>query len=485
MRGYRGPERGLLVWREARRSTIYGMLCHPIYAGAYVYGRNPSDPTARARGRSRSGRRRAEPAQWLCFLKDRVPAYISWECYEANRRRMRENDLGRGRSRLATGRAPTLLNGLLTCGRCGKPMGARNARARTVPRYACDQARQQYGEPVCQGFQSSAIDPLIESLVLRAVQPAALELSLRAAEQAERDRGQLHALWRQKLERAGYEADRARRQYDAVDPENRLVARELERRWERCMEDKRSLEEEYARFQQEQPRHLSASDRERIAALAADVPALWHASTTTGADRRCVVRQLIEGVTATRRGGGEVIEVVVRWRGGQESRHEVHQRLRRYEDLEGHEELTARVRALRGEGQTGEQIAAVLSSEGFRTPRGGEFTGDRVRRMFMLLGLTGVPAGVRGEEGMPGAHEWWLPDLAAELGVKPIVVHRWRWSGRLIARQLAGDNGRWIVWANRAEVQRLRKLRRHEVRNPRQPAPPELVTPKKAAKEIL
>ena len=101
----------------------------------------------------------------------------------------------------------------------------------------------------------------------------------------------------------------------------------------------------------------------------------------------------------------------------------------------------------------------------------------------MLFGLAGVPAGVRGEEGMPGKGEWWLPDLAAELGVKPIVVHRWRWSGRLIARQLAGDNGRWVVWADRTEVQRLRRLRRHEVRNPRQPAPPELATPNKPTKK--
>ena len=163
--------------------------------------------------------------------------------------------------------------------------------------------------------------------------------------------------------------------------------------------------------------------------------------------------------------------------------HEVHQGLRRYEDLEGHDELKARVLNLRGEGQTGEQIAEVLNREGFRAPRGGEFTGHRVRRMFMLFGLTGVPAGVRGQEGMPGKQEWWLPDLAAELDVKPIVVHRWRWSGRLIARQLAGDSGRWVVWADRAEVRRLRMLRRHEVDNPRQPVPAELATPKKAAKE--
>ncbi|HMB03825.1 MAG TPA: recombinase family protein, partial [Isosphaeraceae bacterium] len=292
MRAYRGPRRGQLVWRPARRSTLYEMLRHPAYAGAYVYGRNPCDPTLRAAGRSKSGRRTASPDEWVCLLKDRIPAYITWEQYEANRRRMRENDRGRGASRASGGRGPTLLNGLVTCGRCGRPMAARNARPTANPRYACDAEKQEYGGPLCQSVSAAAIDRRIEELVLRAVEPAALELSLRAAERAEQDRERLHRHWRQTLERAEYEAGRARRQYDAVDPENRLVARALERQWEEKLTEKQRLDEEYTRFQHEQPRHLTAADRERIRALAADVPALWHADTTTMADRRAIVRQL-------------------------------------------------------------------------------------------------------------------------------------------------------------------------------------------------
>jgi hypothetical protein len=305
-----------------------------------------------------------------------------------------------------------------------------------------------------------------------------VELSLRAAEQGERDRERLHAHWKQRLERAEYEAGLAQRRYDAVDPENRLVARELERQWEQRLTEQRRLEDEYARFCRVQPRHLTAQDRERIAALAQDLPALWQAETTTGADRRAVVRQLIERVVLTRRGSGEDVEVVVRWRGGSESRHEVRQGLRRYDQLRDYEGLRGRVAALRGEGRTGEQIAEVLNREGYRTPRGGSFTGDRVRRMFLLFGLTDVPAGVRGAEGLPGPDEWWLPELAAELGLKPIVVHRWRWSGWVHARQLPGDNGRWIIWADGEERRRLRRLRRHEIRNRGRGAPEELRRPK-------
>jgi hypothetical protein len=357
-------------------------------------------------------------------------------------------------------------------------MAARNARPGATPRYACDRERLESRGRVCQSVAASAVDRLIEGLIFQAVQPAALELSLRAAEQAEADRQRLHAHWQQRLERAGYEAGLAKRRYDAVDPENRLVARELERQWEQRLTELRQVEDDYARFCQEKPRHLTGQDRERIRRLAEDLPALWQAETTTGADRRAVVRQLIDRVTLTRRGGGEVIEVVARWRGGAESRHEVYQGLRRYADLAGFDALRARVRELRGQGKTGEQIAEALNREGQRTARGGQYTGGRVRALCVRLGLTAVPAGVANAADLPGKDEWWLPALAAKLKVKPIVVHRWRWSGRVHARQLPGENGRWIVWADAEERQRLRRLRRHEVGNRRREAPEELRNPK-------
>jgi DNA invertase Pin-like site-specific DNA recombinase len=478
VRVYKGADKGQLRWRPVRRRALYEILRHPFYAGAYVYGRCPVDPVAKAAGRTQSGRRSAPPEEWVCLLKDRVPAYISWEQYEQNRERLRENDRGRGASRSASGRAPTLLNGRLRCGRCGLPMGARNARPGATPRYACDQLHLENCGPLCQSVSAAVVDRLIEDLLVQAVQPASVELSLRAAQQSERDRERLHSHWKQQRERAEYEATLAQRRYEAVDPDNRLVARELERQWEQRLTELRHIEDDYARFCQEQPRHLTAGDRERIVALAEDLPALWRAETTTGADRRAVVRQLIERVVVTRRGHGEEIDVVVRWRGGAESRHEVYQGLRRTADLVGFEALRARVTELRGQGQTGEQIAAALNREGHRTARGGRYTGARVRRLFMNLGLSAVPAGVASPADLPGKEEWWLPDLAAKLGVKPIVMHRWRWSGWVHARQLPGENGRWIVWADGTERRRLRQLRRHEIQNRGREAPEELRQPK-------
>ncbi len=357
------------MWNAARRSTLYEMIRHPIYAGAYAYGRCPYDPTRRVAGGPKSGRHDVPPEEWVCLLKGRVPAYIAWGQFEENRDRLAANDRGGG-SKKTTGRAPTLLNGIVRCGRCGKPMMARNARASANPRYACDWDFQEYGGPPCQGLVAAYPDRLVEALVLKAVEPASLELSLRAAEHAERDRQRLHRHWGQRSDRAAYEADRARRRYDAVDPENRLVARELEREWERKLVEKQRLEEEFARFRLEQPRHLSRTDREQIQSLASDLPALWRSTTTTGGDRRAIVRLLIDRAELTRRGESRGIDVVIHWRGGAVTRHEIRQGLRAYRSLRGLGELRDRILELRGEGRTADAIALILNREGYPVARG-------------------------------------------------------------------------------------------------------------------
>jgi hypothetical protein len=200
-RVYKGPGKGRLEWRRPRRSAVNEMLRHPIYSGAYPYGRSPFDPTRRVAGKPKSARWNAPPEGWGCLLRDAVQAYIPWKQFEANPRRLADYDRG-PRSKRATGRAPTLLNGIVRCDRCGRPMGARNARASANPRYACDWELREYGGSRPQSLADAYPDRLVESLVLEAVEPASLELSLRAAERVEQDRERFHTLWKQRLERA-------------------------------------------------------------------------------------------------------------------------------------------------------------------------------------------------------------------------------------------------------------------------------------------
>jgi DNA invertase Pin-like site-specific DNA recombinase len=473
VRSFAGPDKGRLTWRRPRLSTLYDMLRHPFYAGAYVYGRCVVDPTRRSGGKSR--RRSARPDEWISLIRDKVPAYITWEQYEENRRRMAAND--KGRSPSAKGdRAETLLNRLARCGRCGGPMVACNTREAREPRYACDPRQHEAGGTACQTLTAIPVDRLIGSLVLEAVRPAGLELSLRADEQARRDRDRVREAWRHKIERATYNADRARRQYDAAEPENRLVARELERRWEEALASRRQVEEDYARFEADLAREMSAADRDRIRALAADLPALWSSPTTCGADRREVVRLLIERVELNRRGETDVIEVVVSWRGGAVSRHVIRQRVRGYAQLGRFADLRGRIVELRGSGQTSPQIAAALNAEGFPMPRGEAFTGDTVRRLCRQLGLTERPA--TPGDGEPRTGEWWLPALAAELGVARSVLYRWRQCGYITARRRAGTPTEWVVWADATEMRRLRKLRAFEEGHRCHKPPVELTTPR-------
>src|SRR3954451_16584049 len=185
---------------------------------------------------------------------------------------------------------PSLLGGLLVCGRCGQRLMVAYSGRGSRLRYSCSRAAVEYAAPQCQGLAGRPLDDLIATQVLAALEPAALELSLAAADDLQQERARLHQVRQQELERARYEAERARRQYDAVEPENRLVGRELERRWEEALKEQRRLEEEAARFARDQPRGRSDLEREQIRALARDLPAPWHTPATTSADRQRIVR---------------------------------------------------------------------------------------------------------------------------------------------------------------------------------------------------
>jgi hypothetical protein len=177
------------------------------------------------------------------------------------------------------------------------------------------------------------VDDLVSQQVLLALEPAALELSVQARQDIARERERTHRLWKQRLERARFEAERAARQYDAVEPENRLVVRTLEQRWEEALQRERQLGEEYDRFVRESPPQLTAAEQKLIASLSSNIPALWEGETTTSADRKTIVRFLIERVVVTRKNDSELLDVTIHWTGGHVSRHEVSRRVLRFEQL--------------------------------------------------------------------------------------------------------------------------------------------------------
>jgi DNA invertase Pin-like site-specific DNA recombinase len=481
IRPYEGPHRGQLQWRHPRRTTVLSMLHNPIYAGAYAYGRRQTDPRRKVPGHPGTGRNPVPMDEWQVLLRDRLPAYITWQRFLENQRRIAGNR-ARCEAQGAPREGPWLLGGLLYCGRCDWRMMVRYSGKSNRPRYSCRGLLGEDSGVGCQGLAARSIDDLVTRQVMEVLRPAAIELSLRAAADVARERDLLGRHWRQRLERARYEAGRAERQYQAVEPENRLVARELERRWEQALAEERRLREEYERFRLEQPEELTEADRTAIRLLARDVPALWEAAATTPAERQQIVRHLIERVVVNTRDDSEYVDATIRWAGGFVSRHELIRPVREFGQLRDYGRLMRRIGELHEAGETSDRIAAQVGREGFHSPKrpGEPLTAETIRKLLRQAGHTKPRHRSQREDSLLRSNEWWVSDLAGELGMPLNTLHSWRRRGWAHARQLPGIRGQnpWIRWADADEVHRLRRLRDCPRSWSDQPFPPELTTPK-------
>jgi DNA invertase Pin-like site-specific DNA recombinase len=479
VRPHSGPNRGELEWRRPNRVTLHNLLRHPIYAGFYRWGHRAIDPRRHVAGRPGTGRTVRAPKDCLVLLEGRCPAYLSGERFWANQQRLEANR-ARAASLGAVRPGPSLLGGLLACGRCGRRLVVQYTNAGKGLRYSCCRGVADYAEPPCQSLSGQRLDTLVSRQVLTALEPAALELHLAAAAEVEQERERLHRHWQQQRERARYQTERAARQYQAVEPENRLVARELERRWEETLAAQRSLEEDYARFCATQPPTLSAAEREQIRSLARDLPELWQAETTTPADRQRLVRFLIERIQVGVQGETDQVDVAIRWAGGSVSHHTLARPVQRYDQLADYARLGARVAELRAEGRSMAEVAECLNREGFHPPkRTKRFSSAMVAGFLAKGGRSGPRPKALSAAGMLRTGEWLLSDLARELGMPAATLHSWRQLGWVQARKLPVPGGHWAIWATGSELKRLTRLRQY--RRPRrdQPIPAELTTPKR------
>ena len=470
-----GPQRGQVEWRRPSLPTLWQLLRHPIYAGAYAFGRRPLDPKSRGPG-SKAAKRWLPLEEWKVLKRDLLPAYISWDRYLANLQRLGQNRLGP--ESVGTARRGTaLLSGLIVCGTCGLRLQTSYRHVGNAC-YSCTRHLTRGTEQTCYGVKASVVDDVVARAVLRALEPAALALSLQATQDIQKERDRLAQHWQQQLERAQYEVERTRRQYDAVEPENRLVARTLEQRWEESLRRQQQLQEDHDRFVREQPPALSAAERAQILALSADLPALWQASGTTPADRKEIVRCLVERVVVQVRHESNRVGVTIHWQGGLSSEQEVVRPVRSYEQMDDFEALMSRIVQLRADGHGAGAIADKLNEEGFSPPkRCGPFFAELVRQLLSRRGLANEKAAA--DQRTP--QEWWLADLGRELGIAALKLRDWILRGWLHGRQTPAQ-GLWIAWADRDELKRLRKLKACSVRGAVS-YPEDLTTPKKRPKK--
>jgi len=378
-RAVRKGEYGTLQWKVPTLSAVVRILENPAYAGAYVYGRweylaeqrSPKTGKAKARVRPR--------AQWPVLIQEHHPAYVSWEEFMQTQDQLRQNwqrDGNRGVAR----EGAALLQGMVWCGYCGRKMGVQHpsTQEKRSPAYLCQLGHQQDGEDsICQSMTARPVDAAVAQAFLEAVSPLGIEVAVEVLEHAEQQLMAQRRQWELQLEQARYEARLAQRQYEAVDPDHRLVAAELERRWNTQLTRVAELEHAYAKAEQEARWTLTVEERAAMQTLAQDLATLWHAETTTQAERKQLLRLAIESVHLDGVSRSGWIEVQIRWRSGVVTRLEAPRVKPGEGSLKTPAQAVARIHELAATSSYAE-IADVLNTAGWRTAFGRPFTSQHV-----------------------------------------------------------------------------------------------------------
>jgi DNA invertase Pin-like site-specific DNA recombinase len=450
---------GEVLWKESSISAVSSILKNPAYAGAFAYGRRIAEPTRQVPGRRATGRIRQPRERWLALVPDVYPAYISWAEYEQNQATIAENRqrmAERLRRRQALRSGAALLTGLVRCGLCGHAMQVAYKDGRF--QYLCHRAQTRYAKPNCQYLSGRPIDEVVLEEFFRVLQPAQIDALEQVSAQRTEHHQELLRHLEQEVTRLEYAARRAERQYNCVDPENRLIAATLEKRWEgalaECEQAKARLAE--ARSQAPQPVAIAAELREAFADVGRRLPEVWPRLSAEGKKR--LLRTLVEGVNLTRASNG-MVQVRIVWRGGLVSERSVRLPVstRRRSEIEA--QIVARIEQLATEGLRDIAIAESLNQEGYYPCRGAAFTPQIVLKLRCRYGIhLGLGRLRRGE--LPKGYT--ITAMARLLGVDPGWIYRGMLQGRIhVARDT--QFGCYLFPHTREAVRQIQRLKRGEI----------------------
>jgi DNA invertase Pin-like site-specific DNA recombinase len=358
---------GELVWRPPTVPAILGILKNPAYAGAFVYGRTRAVP--RASAPHQHVQKPLPMDQWKVCHRDKYPAYIAWDTFEKIQGMVRDNhsEYDRNKTRGVPRPGKALLHGLVYCGECGHKMVVQY-KGRTC--YLCNYLRQQYQVPVCQNLPADPIDAHVVAAFLQALSPVELDLYGKAAAALRQDEERVRQAQQQQIERLRYQARLAERQYNQTDPDNRLVAAELERRWEAALRDLKDAEEKLQGQQQQPhtPEVLSPEECEAFLQAGKKIPELWRQGRLTPQQRKAFLRCLIDKVVV-HRSAPDTLQVRIVWRGGDTTAAAVPVTVGSLAHLSSAKELEKEILRLARAGRTDEEIAALLTQQGHRSPK--------------------------------------------------------------------------------------------------------------------
>ena len=420
----KGPHKGELLWVELMHSRTLQVLHNPRYAGAFVYGRTRS--RKQPDGRETYSKRPEE--QWI-LIPGMHAGYITWEQYQQNQRQLLQNanTFGHDRRNSPPREGPALLQGLVLCGICGSRMSVQyhsNEGESRVPQYICQRAGIERGEPICQSVRGNAIDRFIGELLIEAITPMALDVTLSVQREVQSRLDEIDRLRHKQVERARYDVDIAQRRYMQVDPANRLVASVLEAEWNSKLRVLTDTQEEYERLRQAD--HIAVNDdaKSRITALAADFPKLWHDPNTPDRERKRMIRLLIEDVTLIKK---EDITVNVRFKGGAVTTKILPRPLPCTETRKTDTAVIQEIDRLLNCHTDGE-IATILNEHGMLSSEGKAFHRGMITQLRCAYKLTDRYTRLR-EDGLLTMQE-----MTKRLGVCADTVKVWRRRGLLRAR---------------------------------------------------
>jgi len=461
-----GPSPHDVVWREADSARVRNILQNPAYAGAYVYGRRQKDPS-RCRTGSGRGTVKVAVGDWAVCLQAAHPGYIGWEEFMANQRRLADNvnhyDAGHTG---APRRGAALLQGIAICGRCGRRMSLRYTGPNgDYPVYCCRVDRDQRASALCQEVRALPVDTLVECVLLDALAPDQIAIAFAAMGQLEEESRHLDRQWTLRRERARYEAERARRQYDTVEPENRLVARSLERAWEDKLRAVEAIEQEYARWRSEEPVVIGEAERAALQRLGENLPKIWRANTTSAAERKRILRFIVREVILDQKRDRGQVWLKITWQTGAISEHRLQRRVHTYRDYIDLDRLRQRITQLNAACKMDKEIAATLNQEGFVAARGCKFKGESVwllrkRWDIPTVKINGVSSNpMRWHDG-----SFSIQGAAAALGITTQTVFDYLARGLLAGHQLTKGQP-WQIDLSNEQISRLRARVRHTKRS--------------------
>jgi DNA invertase Pin-like site-specific DNA recombinase len=434
-------DNGEVVWIRPRYSTIYQIVANPAYGGAYAYGKTGAAMRYNGSGVKAVARRKARE-EWLALQPGAHEGYVDWERAEAIRKMVSDNAPSAG-CHGAPKHGAALLAGLLRCRRCGRKMHIQYTGAKhDIPRYVCLRGRLDYGEPSCIAFGGLRVDDSVEAALLAVVQPAAAEAALVAEAQASAQRDQVREALLRDLEAARYTSDRAFRQYDAADPQNRLVAGELEVRWNKALTQVAAVEKRIADHDATMPRRLDVQPA-TFSTLAEDLQSVWTAPATDARLKKRIVRTVIREAIADLDNETAEIVVIIHWMGGAHTEHRLPRRRRGQRNSTATDivEAVSKLALIAKD----DIIASILNRSGVKTGNGNRWTRERVTS---LRSSYTIPVHRPAADGV----EPWLnlSQAAVVVGVAPRTLRVAAERGEIDALHPLGD-GPWIF--NRADLE--------------------------------